>query len=301
MGFNYWALVATQLSLSNLSIKSACSFGRQVIHIHDFDKLGPELEQLGLTKYSQNAGSGSLPYADESFFPDQGVELSSIDYSDYEQADIITDLSCRAPSNQTIRGLSGRFDAVFDIGTSEHVGDPFSSIYNAFELLRDGGYYFFDLPYSGWLNHGLIQFCPSYFAELARTNGHKLLFQFMHPTCRQGVMVFARDNVNYFPGCITSIFGCIQKKSSSEQTLKPPVQTFCNITGEMDYSLVENITGEENMPLLNQVSPDEFISYMMSSRQFEMYWSSWNKAEKIGQRNLYMPRYTYSGMSQVVF
>tara|TARA_B100000674_G_scaffold499057_1_gene541379 strand:- start:37407 stop:38321 length:915 start_codon:yes stop_codon:yes gene_type:complete len=289
MGFNYWAWVASHVALTNFPIKKACSFGRQVIHVHDFDREGTELSQLGLTDYLAPIGSDSLPYADERYFKDLGVNVLSIDYSDYEGADIIADLSKDPSENSEIKRLSGSFDAVFDIGTSEHVGNTFASISNAFALLRDGGYYFYDLPYSGWLNHGLIQFCPSYFAELSRTNELNMLFQFAHPTCREGLIVFARDNVNYFPNCITSLFGCIQKTGPLLKTLMPPVQTFCDISGPIDPSMLGELKGERNMPLLNKLAPDDFISYMNSSKVFDLCWSNWNNTQIMCQRNIFNP------------
>jgi len=288
MGFNYWAWIATHMCLSNYPIKKACSYGRQVIHVHDFDRDGSELQQLGLTSYLAPIGS-KVPFADEKYFKDLGVNVSSIDYSDYEGADIIADLSKGPSENFEINRFSGSFDAVFDIGTSEHVGNTFASISNAFTLLRDGGYYFFDLPYSGWLNHGLIQFCPSYFAELARTNNLNMLFQFAHPTCREGDIVFARDNINYFPKYITSLFGCIQKTDASLTPLKPPVQTSCNVPAPTSFSELGELNGERNLPLLNSLAPDDFIPYMNSTKTFDLYWSTWNSARKICQHNIFTP------------
>jgi hypothetical protein len=289
MGFNYWAWVASHISLTELPIKKACSLGRQVIHVHDYDQDGIELKQLGLTEYLAPIGSDSLPYADERYFKDLGIEILSIDYSDYEGADIIADLSIEPSKNLDICRWLGSFDAVFDIGTSEHVGNTFASISNAFALLRDGGYYFYDLPYAGWLNHGLIQFCPSYFAELTRTNELDMLFQFAHPTCREGMIVFTRDNVNYFPNCITSLFGCIQKTDKASKPLKAPVQTYCDIRGPVDLRELQVLRGDRNMPILNNLKPDEFIQYMNSSKSFDVYWSNLNNAQVLGKCNIFNP------------
>jgi len=76
-----------------------------------------------------------------------GCELSCLDYTLDEGATYLGDLSHEILINNHFG--NGNFDTVLEIGTSEHVGNPFSSLYNAFRLLRDGGYYLNDLPYNG--------------------------------------------------------------------------------------------------------------------------------------------------------
>lgn len=176
MGFNYWALLATNWSLNLFNINRVCCFGRQVIHVHDYDREGKELIDQGLIDYLPALGSNILPYADLKYFKDRNIVVDSLDCSEYESANIIADLSIPYNFNKAIQQRKGNYNAVFDIGTSEHVGNTFASIENALMLLDEGGYYFYDLPYANWMNHGLIQFCPSFFSELCRTNGFEMVF-----------------------------------------------------------------------------------------------------------------------------
>ena len=203
-------MVASTWCINNFEIKNAISLGRQVIHIHDYDLEGDELAITGLSKADLAQQNGNLPFIDELYCTSNGLKLDSIDYSDYENATYISDLS-QSTEHFLECGVGQDYDAVFDIGTSEHVGNPFNSINNAFSMLRPGGFYIYDLPFCAWNDHGLFQFNPSFFTHLCRQNNFEMEFQFLHPTCREGTLIFVRDNAPVLPKVITSIFGCIRK------------------------------------------------------------------------------------------
>jgi len=48
--------------------KKCLSFGRQVIHLYDYDIKGNELNKLGITGLVQAFDSNDLQYADEAMF-----------------------------------------------------------------------------------------------------------------------------------------------------------------------------------------------------------------------------------------
>ena len=300
MGFNYWAWVATHWLLENSQVSKAASLGRQVLHVHDCDRNGKEIIQYGLSGFLSESSTINLPFADEAYFNHMNTIVDSIDYSDYEYADVLADLSIPFRDNDSLKSLEGCYDAVFDIGTSEHVGNCFASIENAMRLLREGGLYVYDLPYANWMNHGLIQFCPSYFSELARTNGYELLLQFMHPTCRQGELVFAKDNISYSPRVITSIYGCIRKTGASNREVSPPVQTFCNEEPPETLSELE-LQKNQNYPLFNLIHPDDFISYLDSEKSYPLHWSSWSGSRTLGDFKLFNPKQNINDSKITIF
>ena len=92
MGFNYWALVASTWCINNFEIKNAISLGRQVIHIHDYDLEGDELYNWSV-KSRFGTAEREPPFIDELYCTSNGLKLDSIDYSDYENATHISDLS----------------------------------------------------------------------------------------------------------------------------------------------------------------------------------------------------------------
>ncbi|HXZ67224.1 MAG TPA: hypothetical protein VEH07_01400 [Alphaproteobacteria bacterium] len=107
--------------------------------------------------------------------------VTSIDVSDYESCDIVLDLMEDVAARQDLaEKLCGRFHTVLDYGTSEHVFNFPQALVNAWNILREGGAYIFDLPVSGWTNHGLVQFTPSYFHSVGKTPYFALEHIFFH-------------------------------------------------------------------------------------------------------------------------
>lgn len=289
MGFNYWSLIATDVALAQYSVESAISLGRQVIHIHDYDQEKSELTSLHLNQFLSTDPS-ILPYADSTYFAHKNIKLDSVDIFDDEQPTFIADLGIPPTRNIHIQSRRNSYDAVFDLGTSEHVGSPFTSIQNAFYLLKPGGYYFYDLPYTGWHSHGLFQFNPSFFSELARVNLLDLKFQFLHPTCRDGIILAVRDNINVSLNVITSIFGCIQKPQhiSDSLTIIPPVQSFSTHSTPEAIN-ISDITQNLNVPIFNTIQPTQFVDYMYSRITLPLFWSYFDKSMHIGESNIYNP------------
>jgi SAM-dependent methyltransferase len=68
----------------------------------------------------------------------------------------------------------GKFDCVFNFGTTEHVFNQ----YNAFKVIHDvtrvGGHMFHQVPAVGYINHGYWVYSPRTFSELAAANGYEL-------------------------------------------------------------------------------------------------------------------------------
>jgi SAM-dependent methyltransferase len=106
--------------------------------------------------------------------------VRSLDISDHEGCDILFDLT----EDITVRGdlarLIGGFDTILDFGTSEHVFNAPQALVNAWNLLREGGRYIFDLPVTGWASHGLYQFSPNYFHSVGRSSYFHLAHLFFH-------------------------------------------------------------------------------------------------------------------------
>jgi SAM-dependent methyltransferase len=95
--------------------------------------------------------------------------VTSLDVSERDGCDLLADLTCDFASDPAFAAHLGRYDTILDYGTSEHVFNPLQALVNAYNLLRDGGVYVFDLPVSGWISHAVYQFTPSYFLSLGET------------------------------------------------------------------------------------------------------------------------------------
>jgi hypothetical protein len=78
-----------------------------------------------------------------------------LDYSGYEGADTIHDLNLPVPES-----LVGRFDAVVDAGSLEHVFNFPVAVANLMRMARVGGSVFITTPANNLCGHGFYQFSP---------------------------------------------------------------------------------------------------------------------------------------------
>ncbi|MGT2440264.1 hypothetical protein ACU4GH_35950 [Bradyrhizobium betae] len=77
--------------------------------------------------------------------------------------------------------MIGRYDVVFNFGTTEHIFNQ----WNCFEVIHDactvGGVIYHQLPASGYLDHGYYCYTPLFFKEMAAANSYELLDLFVTP------------------------------------------------------------------------------------------------------------------------
>lgn len=101
----------------------------------------------------------------ETFFRHLGFgEIETLDFSDYEGAQILHDLNRPIPKE-----LEGQFDFIFDGGTLEHVFNVPVAFQNVFHMLKPGGRFVSVNGLNGWPGHGMYQFNP----ELVYTFWHR--------------------------------------------------------------------------------------------------------------------------------
>ena len=82
-------------------------------------------------------------------------QIETMDFSDYEGAQIIQDLSKPVPP-----ALEQQFDFIFDGGTIEHVFNVPVALENVFRMLKPGGRFVSANGMNGWVGHGIYQFNP---------------------------------------------------------------------------------------------------------------------------------------------
>lgn len=100
-----------------------------------------------------------------------GQEIQSIDNSTYESATIIHDMNHPLPDS-----YKGRFTAVFDAGTLEHIFNYPTAIRNCMELLSEGGHFVCITPTNNFMGHGFYQFGPDLLATVfSPQNGFELV------------------------------------------------------------------------------------------------------------------------------
>jgi SAM-dependent methyltransferase len=93
--------------------------------------------------------------------------VTSFDASAYEKATVIHDMNKPVPPE-----YHGRFSAVFDGGTMEHVFNARQFYQNVLEMVRPGGHYLCLTCGNNMLGHGFYQFSPEFFFQsLTPENG----------------------------------------------------------------------------------------------------------------------------------
>lgn len=93
-------------------------------------------------------------------------QISVLDYSDFEGANIVFDLnSTELPSE-----LIGKFDVVVDHGTLEHVFHLPNALSNIHRLLKTGGRAITSSPSTNFLDHGFYMFQPTLFVDYYAAN-----------------------------------------------------------------------------------------------------------------------------------
>lgn len=92
----------------------------------------------------------------ETFFAKLGFDsVDSLDFSDFEDASVINDLT--QPVGED---LTSRFDVIYDGGTCEHVFELPTAYRNIDRMLRPGGVLIGHSPCNNWINHGFYQITP---------------------------------------------------------------------------------------------------------------------------------------------
>jgi hypothetical protein len=159
--------------LAGASFQETLTVGHQSLYLHPS-------EVSALTRdYLAREPAAAPPLADYQFgeYADRflrtflGVaKLEILDNSAYEGATAIHDLNQPLPES-----LWGRFDAVIDGGSLEHIFNFPVAIGNLMRLVKVGGRLVVDVPANNWCGHGFYQFSPEVmFRIFSPENGFEL-------------------------------------------------------------------------------------------------------------------------------
>ncbi len=135
---------------------NALMLGRQKVRKNDKT---PTLYQSWMDEKKLNIRVEDIYQEDgyaESLFTSLGFDsIETMDFSDYEGAEVIQDLNEPIP-----KSLYNKYDFIFDGGTLEHVFNVAQSLENVFNLLKPNGQFISMNPLNGWPTHGMFQFSP---------------------------------------------------------------------------------------------------------------------------------------------
>ena len=171
------AKMLRQSKLDGAEFTKVCQVGRQALVIHPEDRLAVGLKDASVPIQNNDY---LWPWADSFFRDTLGVrDFHTMDYSDYEGADLLHDLnSPLAPEHY------GRFDVIVDGGTLEHIFNVPEALKSYMRLVKVGGRVFIFTPANGNCGHGFYQFSPEFFYRVFQpSNGFEVvrLWAVTHP------------------------------------------------------------------------------------------------------------------------
>ena len=157
------------LKFRGRSLGDTLWLGRQGFHVHDED-LGNSVLQSYDKRMSIDKIKGTTGCCEEFFSYLGSANVKSLDYSNFEGAEIIHDLNDPVPHQ-----LIDQFDCIFDGGTIEHVFDFRAATSNIKKMLKVGGLFLMVNGANNFLGHGLYQFSPELlWRTFSRDNGFQV-------------------------------------------------------------------------------------------------------------------------------
>ena len=101
-------------------------------------------------------------------------KVESLDFSDFEGAEIIQDLNLPIPEK-----LKNRYDLIFDGGTAEHVFHIPQCLKNINDMLTTKGLVFHLSPSTNHVDHGFYMFSPTLFYDYYSANNFNILMSYI--------------------------------------------------------------------------------------------------------------------------
>jgi SAM-dependent methyltransferase len=122
-----------------------------------------------LSHVAEIAAQGCL--SDRALFGRLGFdEVVALDVSNWEGVELVHDLNRPVPE-----AWWGRFDAVFEAGTLQHVFDLRAALANIHRLLKPGGRVIHGMaPSTNHVDHGFYMFSPTFFHDYYAANRYRI-------------------------------------------------------------------------------------------------------------------------------
>jgi hypothetical protein len=165
-----------------IDFSATATLGRMDLHVRPRD-----LATL-LRNFDVPMGEAALAdvahqrYADALLIALGARSVESIDASAYEGATIVHDMNRPAPA-----ALAGRFSAIVDHGTTEHIFDFPTAMRNVMQMLAIGGHFLSATCANNFMGHGFYQFSPElYFRLFDDASGFRLRGVFLVEVASRG-------------------------------------------------------------------------------------------------------------------
>jgi hypothetical protein len=98
------------------------------------------------------------------------TKIKHLDFSSHENAEIIFNLN-----NPIKKKLQNKFNNIIDMGSIEHIADPFTVLTNYLKMLKNNGYLIISTQTSNMVDHGFFSFSPCFFFDFFNANNTKII------------------------------------------------------------------------------------------------------------------------------
>ena len=158
--------------------------------------------------------------------------------------------------------IDQRFDVTINLGTAEHVFNVYQFFKTVHDLTQPGGVMLHCMPFLGCIDHGFWSFQPTFFWDLAESNGYKVVAFLIAVAPLEFVEILDRNGViNYLQGIFDAknypyfiqdryLYVALQKADVHEE-FRIPMQKFFQISKEeyWNMSKVSNSSLTEELKL----------------------------------------------------
>ena len=160
MGINTsFAALLAKARVGGADFTNTVTIGRQSLAVPEKD-LSKLSGALGIDKASINLNTSK--FADDFIRQYLGAaSVLSMDYSDYQHADILHDFNSPIPTQ-----MEKQYDSLIDGGTLEHIFDIKQALSNYMKLVKTGGNVFILTTANNMCGHGFYQFSPEFFYRI---------------------------------------------------------------------------------------------------------------------------------------
>jgi SAM-dependent methyltransferase len=254
VGENMGVSKTTAFLLQELSRKGL--FGGSLLQL-GVQRISPDAKAMVKT-FSAQHGTDNIfesPASKKQFWHNLGFEfVSSLDYSDFEGAELVWDLN--VPLSDS---FPERFDVVFDGGTMEHVFKTGCVMENIGRLLKVGGLAIHEVPCSNNIDHGFYSFSPTLFRDYYSAIGYEIVEIFLIEKNRHRAKVYEyypRDINTEIPenwGKRSINVWCVARKRLDTVQDDAPQQTkYVNAWSELDHASSVNSGFRSNISILKR-------------------------------------------------
>jgi hypothetical protein len=126
---------------------------------------------FGFQEFEAGVQLEGAGYADlGEYFATKGIRTSSLDLFD-PRSDLRYDMNFQVPANE-----HGRYGALIDIGSIEHVFDTRQCFENCLRMVALGGHYLVHTPVNGYYAHGFHVFNPECLLAGLDLNGFRVIY-----------------------------------------------------------------------------------------------------------------------------